>query len=234
MATLTLSEIRTRCRERADMESSQFVTDDELNFYINQSISELHDILVQSYGEDYYVKNVSFNTVAQQEAYSLSTIVTDDDFYKVRAVDAKLNGNDWFTLRKFNFNERNKFQHFGVWDTLGISNVRYRIVGSELRFVPVPDRDITVRLWYIPRATTLTLDADTYDDINGWIEYVVVDCAIKMLNKEESDVRVLLNEKELLKRRIETASSNRDASEPESIQDIYAENDDFFYGRTRS
>ena len=234
MATLALSTIRQRCRERADMESSNFVTDDELNFYINQSIAELHDLLIQSYGEDYYVKNITFQTVGQQEAYDLSTVITDDDFYKMRAVDAQLNGDDWFTLQRFNFNERNRFQHFGVWDYLGITNVRYRVVGNEIRFVPIPDSTVNVRLWYIPRAVTLAADTDTFNDFNGWIEYVIVDCAIKMLNKEESDVSVLLAEKQLLKRRIEEVANNRDAGEPESISDIYIENDDFFYGRTRS
>lgn len=232
MATLALSEIRQRCRERADMESSQFVTNDELNFYINQSIAELHDMLVQSYGEDYYVKNVSFNTSANQEAYDLSTVVTDDDFYKMRGVDAKLDGDDWFSLKKFNFNERNKFQNFGVWDYLGITNVRYRVLGNEIRFIPLPDSSIEIRLWYIPQSTRLSSDTDTYNDFNGWIEYVIVDCAIKMLNKEESDVSVLLAEKQLLKRRIEEVANNRDAAEPESVQDIHAENNNYFYGRS--
>lgn len=234
MATLALSEIRQRCRERADMEASQFITDDELTFYINQSVSELHDMIIQSYGEDYYIKNVTFQTVGQQEAYDLSTVITDDDFYKLRAADAQLNGDDWFTLQRFNFNERNRFQHFGVWDYLGITNVRYRVLGNEIRFVPIPDRDISVRLWYIPRAVTLAADTDTYDDFNGWIEYVIVDCAIKMLNKEESDVSVLSDEKLRLKRRIEEVANNRDAGAPESIEDIYVSNDDYFYGRTRS
>ena len=216
------------------MESSQFVTDNELNFYINQSIAELHDMLVQSYGADYYVKNTTFQTIGQQESYDLSTIIPDDDFYKLRAVDAQLNGDDWFTLQRFNFNERNRFQNFGVWDYLGITNVRYRIVGNEIRFVPIPDRNINIRLWYVPRAVTLSLDTDSYNDFNGWIEYVLVDCAIKMLNKEESDVSVLLAEKQLLKRRIEEVANNRDVENSESIQDIYIENDDYFYGRTRS
>ena len=55
-----------------------------------------------------------------------------------------------------------------------------------------------------------------------------------MLNKEESDVNVLLSEKQLLKRRIEEVANNRDVDQSESIEDIYIENDDFFYGRTRS
>jgi hypothetical protein len=234
MANLTLSEIRQRCRERADMKESNFVEDQELTFYINQSIAELHDMLVQSYGADYYVKSIEFQTVGQQEAYDISSVVTDEDFYKLRAMDAQLNGDDWFTLQRFNFNERNRFQHSGVWDYLGLTNVRYRLVGDKIRFAPVPDRDITVRMWYVPRAATLAADTDTYNDFNGWIEYVIVDCAIKMLSKEESDVSVLLAEKQLLKRRVEEVANNRDIGEPESIQDIYVENDDYFYGKTRS
>lgn len=231
---IALSELRLRCRERADMTNSQFVNDSELNFYINQSIAELHDILVQSYGEDYYVKTAQFTTTAQQESYALSDVITDNDFYKLRAVDAKLNGDDDFTLQRFNFNERNRFQHFGVWDYLGITNVRYRIVGSNIIFAPIPDRETLITLWYVPKAQKLINDDDEYNDINGWIEYVIVDAAIKMLHKEESDVTVLMNEKMLLKRRIEEASNNRDTDQPETIEDIYIENDDFFYGRTRS
>lgn len=232
--SITLAQLRERARERADMEESQFVDDTELNYYINSSIAELHDILVQSYGEDYYVEETTFTTTPGQESYDLSTIFPDNDFYKLRGIDAQLNGDDYFTLKPFNFNERNRFQHFGVWDYLGITNVRYRILGSKLRLSPPPDGNVTVRIWYIPKSTELVDDADVFDDINYFAEYVIVDAAIKMLNKEESDVSVLMAQKQDLKRRIEEASNNRDAGDPESIQDIYIENSDFFYGRTRS
>ena len=234
MANLTLSEIKQRCRERADMKESNFVEDNELTFYINQSISELHDMLVQSYGSDYYVKDITFQSVAGQKAYDLDTIIVDQDFYKLRALDAALNGDEFTTLRKFNFNERNRFQNAGSWNQIGISNVRYRLVGSNLRFTPAPDQNTEIQVWYIPRAKTLTLDTDSYNDFNGWIEYVIVDCAIKMLNKEESDVSILNNEKLMLKRRIEEVSQNRDAGDSESIQDVNYENDNHFYGKSSS
>ena len=231
---ITLAELKQAARERADMVDSQFVTDSELVFYINSSIAELHDIMIQSYGHDYYIEESTFTTVGQQEDYDITTIVPNGDFYKLRGIDAQLNGDDWFTLKPFNFNERNRFQHFGVWDYLGITNVRYRIIGDRIRFSPVPDRDIQIRLWYIPLATKLVNDTDSLDDLNQFAEYVIVDAAIKMLNKEESDVSVLMSQKQDLKRRIEEVANNRDAGDPESIQDIYIENDDFFYAKTRS
>lgn len=230
--SITLLQLRTQARQRSDMEDSTFITDAELNSYINASIAELHDMMVQSYGEDYFVKSSTFNTVSGTDNYNLSSAITDNDFYKLRGIDAKIGQNDYYTLKKFNFNDRNKFKHDGIWNYLGITAVRYRIVGNKLYFTPTPDGTTEVRVWYIPKATILVADSDTLDDLNQFAEYVVVDTAIKMLNKEESDVTVLMNQKAMLKRRIEEVANNRDAGESESIQDIYSENNDFYYGRS--
>jgi len=230
--SVTLLELRTQARQRSDMEQSTFVTDSELNSYINASVAELHDILVQAYGEDYFIKTATFVTVPGTDSYSLLTSVPDNDLYKMRGVDAKLDTNDFYTLKRFNFNERNKFKHDGVWSYLGITAVRYRLVGDNLIFTPKPDTAVTVKLWYIPKAPKLVLDADTYNDINLYTEYVVVDAAIKMLTKEESDASVFIAQKAELKKRISEASSNRDAGEGDSIQDVYGENGDFAHGRS--
>lgn len=231
---ITFAQLKQAARERADMTESNFVTDSELGTYINASIAELHDILVETYEHDYYIKEQTFNTTAQTASYDLSTIITDNDFYKMRGVDLKLNGDKYFSIQPFNFNERNKFQDFGAWSYLGRANIRYRLVGSNLNFTPVPDSAVEVRLWYVPLATKLVNDADELNDLNQYSEYVIVDAAIKMLNKEESDVRVLLAQKEELKRRIESAAKNRDAGSSDSIQDIYTENDEYLFGVSKS
>ena len=49
MATFTEADLRTRARRRADMENSTFVTDAEIQDYLNSSIAELHDFMVKSY-----------------------------------------------------------------------------------------------------------------------------------------------------------------------------------------
>jgi uncharacterized protein YdcH (DUF465 family) len=205
------------------MESNNFITDSELTGYINNSISELHDLLIQTYDGDYYVNDVEFTTSSAQSSYNLSTVITDDNFYKLRGVDAKINGSDWNTLQPFTFNERNRAQNSisGVYS--GINNVKYRLVGNTIRFTPIPDNNIQIRLWYIPVAVTLVNDSDTLTDLNNFSEYVIVDAAIKMLQKEESDVTVLMAQKANLKRRIEEAAGNRDAGQGESISDIYNE-----------
>ena len=231
---ITFAELKTAARERADMKNSNFVEESELNYYINSSIAELHDMLIQTYGSEYYIKDVSFNTVPGQKEYELNTIMPDQDFYKLRGIDANVNGDEFFTLKRFNFNERNRFENFGAWSHLGITSVRYRIMGSKLILSPMPDNNTEVKVWYIPLAQKLTNDTDELNDLNQYAEYVIVDAAIKMLNKEESDVSVLMKQKDDLKRRIEEAAQNRDAGDPESISDIYVENDGYYYGKSRN
>lgn len=225
---ITLAELRTQARQRADQEDSNFVPDAELNTYVNNSIAELHDILIQAYSSDYYLSEYDFSTVADQAAYALPA-----DFYKVMGVDVQLNGSDFFTIKRFNFNERNKYDDFGVWSVLGITAVRYRVMGSNLRFTPIPDNATQVKLWYIPVATKLVADTDELSDLNAYSEYVVVDAAIKMMLKEESDASALYQQKADLKKRITEAANNRDAANPDSVRDIYGENSDYFFGRTR-
>lgn len=227
--TVTLAELKQQARERADMVNSNFVSDSELTSYINASIAELHDILVQSYNMDYFLEEHSFSTVANQADYSLPA-----DFYKLRGCDARINNDNYSSIRQFNFNERNRFEGFGVWSLSGISNIRYRLVGNSIRFTPIPDSSsVQIRLWYTPVATKLVSDSDTMDNYNGYEEYVIVDSAIRMLQKEESDVSVLVLQKQELKKRLEEASQNRDTGDSESVTDIYAENNEYWYWTSR-
>lgn len=226
---VTLQELIDHSRSRADMEKSQFVDDVELTSYINHSIGELHDILVQSYGADYKVKTVQFQLTVNQDSYPIDDLIQDDDFYKLMGLDAKINFSDWTTLSPFNFNERNRFQHFNVSTYLGITNFRYRLSGNNIIFAPIPDNAMPVRMWYIPVAPRLVNPTDTLDDLNEYDEYIIVDVAIKMMQKAELDVSVLMNQKAALKRRIEEASQNRDAGKSDSVSDIYAEDYRWWY-----
>ena len=223
--TITLLELRTQARERADQENSEFISDSELNNYINSSIAELTDLLISCYENDYNIETYTFNTVGQTPGYDLPA-----DFYKLRGVDCQINGPDWFSLRPFNFNERNRNQDFS-WGLMNGPNIRYRLLGNQIYFSPAPDGVYPIRIWYTPLATKLTADGDTLNDLNQYAEYVITDAAIKMLQKEESDVSVLMAQKAALTKRIQDMASNRDAGQPESISDIYAENDDYWFWR---
>lgn len=229
---ITLLELRTQSRQRADMERSQLVTDAELTSYVNASTAELYDLLCESYGSEYYVINTEIPVVANQDMYALpdGTLYGNAPaFYELKGVDLKIANQSYINVRQFNFNERNRFGDFSVWDLIGITNVRYRLVGQSLLFSPMPDRNATLRIWYVPLPVQLVADGDTLDDLNSYSEYIITDAAIKMMQKEESDVSVLMAQKEALKKRIIDKSQQRDASVSGSVSDIYAENDDYYW-----
>jgi hypothetical protein len=222
---ITLAQIKTQARQRADMENNNFISEPELTSYINNSIAELHDILIEAYASDYGIVTSTINIVNGQKSYALPA-----DFYVLKGVDIKLNDSqDFLTLRAFNFNERNRYSELGVWDLAGVSNVRYRIIGNQIVFTPKPDRIAEVKLWYVPIAQKLVQDTDSFNDLNSFIEYVIVDVAIKMKEKQEDDVSVLAAQKVALEKRIRDRANIRDAGQAPSISDIYAEGDDYYW-----
>ena len=227
-STMTLLQLRTATRQRADMVNSTFVSDSELTSYINQSAFELYDLLIQKYGNDYYVANpYSFTTNGTSDSYTLP-----GSFYKLLGIDLALsNSNDSFvTIKPFNFAERNRYAAPNFQSFHGITNLRYRLRGNKIWFTPIADANQTMRVWFIPRMNTLDSDVDVFDGISGWTEYVVVDAAIKCMQKEESDVSVLLAQKMALIARIEAASENRDAGFPKTVSDVSFSQYDFPYG----
>lgn len=206
--SVTLESLRDQARQRADMVNSEFCSDVEINQYINNSITELYDLLV-SVNEDYYVTSGTVSLVNGTDSYSLPA-----DFYKLLGVDVDYNGQQ-IAIKPFMFAERSRMQ-----TALSGAPFRYRLQGSNIKFIPEPDTSYTVTLWYVPRFTALSADASTFDGINGWEEYVIVDAAIKMLQKEESDVSILMAQKEALRGRINTMAANRDSGEPQRIVDV--------------
>lgn len=219
---ITLAELKLQARYKADMVDSDFVEDAELLTYINSSIAELHDLLVSSYGNDYFLASTTITILPNVDNYSLPST-----FYKLRGVDAMLNNSEWTTLKQFNFNERNRFTQLANYNSL--ESVRYRIQGSSIYFVPSPDQGTTVKVWFTPLAVKLEDDSDELNDLNQYAEYVITDAAIKMLQKEETDVSLLLAQKEALRQRITSMAANRDSGDSPSITDIYAANTDYWH-----
>jgi hypothetical protein len=234
--TMTLAELRTAIRQRSDMQNQSgdytnaFIPDTELNSYINQSYFELYDLLVTAYGEDYYIAPFfTFVTDGTTQLYDLP-----DDFYKMLNVSVQVTSNAannaWWTLKPFMMAEVNKYAVPNTQLYFGITNLRYRIQGDQIWLNPLPQINQTIRLIYTPKMTTLTSDSDTVQGVSGWTEYIIIDAAIKCLQKEESDVSVLMAQKMAMMKRIDGVSSNRDAGMPHTVADSQASNSFFPWG----
>lgn len=164
---IPLGALRLQARRRSDLENNQFVSDAEWNDYITASQKELYDKLVSSYGNDYYVATTYQFQVTSAQSYALPDGTTSflnadggkaQKFYKLLGVDLQYSASPsgWVTLRRFEFIERNKYGNPNTainWN--GYSNLRYRIEGNNLLFVPTPMSGQTARIWYIPAPTSL-------------------------------------------------------------------------------
>lgn len=178
---MTLGQVRLLSKQRADMVNSQFITDAEWNTYINQSAFELYDLLVTRYEDQYVAQPAMFQTSGLADQYPLpdgiNTFLTDANvpfvpkpFYKLLGVDLGLTSgqNAWVTLHKFEFISRNRYVYPNLTSTyLGVFNLRYRLLGSKVAFIPTPSGAQYIRLWYVPRMDVLLKDTDILDGVSG-------------------------------------------------------------------
>ena len=233
---MALSQIRLAAQQRADRVNSQFVTQSEWRNYINQAMFELYDLLVTTYEEYFLAPPIQFTANGNTYLYPLpngsisylnpntNTTSVAPPFYKLKGVDLAVQStnNGYVSIDKFNFADRNYFVYPNTASTIyGVFNMRYRVMGNNIEFIPTPSGNQSIRLWYIPRLQELLLDTDTTQmGISGWIEYVIVRAAKYALDKEESDTSILTQEIAFLKQRIEESASNRDAGSPDTISDV--------------
>jgi len=233
---MSLQQIRLQSKQRADRVNSQFLTDSEWNVNINKAMFELYDLLVTVYEDYFLAPPIQFVADGTTFLYPLpngsntflnanlpSQTVTPPPYYKLLGVDLALQNatNAYVTINKFNFIDRNRFVYPNTASTIyGVFNLQYRVMGSNIEFIPTPSAGQAIRLWYIPRMTELLQDTDiTQQGISGWIEYVIVRAAKYALDKEESDSTKLDAELGFLKLRIEETAANRDAGQPDTISD---------------
>lgn len=222
---VTLSSLRTLAQQRSNLENSQFVTDAEWNQYINDSNKELYDLVIQAYGDDYYSAYVDFSTDGQNQFYALpngTNYSAARAFYKFLGLDLALSNtlDSFVRITNFAFNDRNRYSVPNFQSFYGVTNLRYRLNANNLWLTPVPQANQNLRLWYVPRADTLSSDTDTVDGYGGWTEYIVIDAAIKAMIKQELDISGLELQKSQMTERINSVANNRDAGNPAKVVDV--------------
>jgi hypothetical protein len=209
---VSLASIETQVRQRAQMENSTFITSAEMLSYINASGCELYELLVAARGKEYYLSSQTIVTTSGVSGYALAT-----NFYEVVGIDLAVGGRS-VTLQRYEFAERNRFQNPVV--VPAFTPLVYGIEGTTLRLLPTPTSAQTVTVWYVPAPTLYTTTDSTFDGIAGWEEYIVVDCAIRCLQKQESDVSAFMAQKEQLRRRIQSMATMRDRSQAPRVTDV--------------
>ena len=137
---VSLTELRTLTRQRADMQNSQFVDDTELTRYLNNSWGELYNLIIDNFNEDYYTTTNTFTLTSGTDSYSLPS-----DFYKLRGVDLVVTTTESVPLRRYNWAERTRNSV-----TVRARDYRYRVQKGSIVFTPVPSTNDSIKIFYIP------------------------------------------------------------------------------------
>lgn len=154
----TIGTIRLLASQEADQptpSANTFISISEYNNYINLAYFELYGLLVEAMG-DYYVSSFpyTFSTDGINQFFALPS-----DFFKLLGVDQNVTPgvpNSSITLKTFAYGERNKYNipYFPILP--GLTNLRYRLSGSNLWLIPNPPsagQQLVVR--YIPRPSMI-------------------------------------------------------------------------------
>lgn len=214
MPTITVALIRTRADQKADMVNSNYISSSEQLAMINEAYYSFYDLIVSRF-EDYNLGTPTDFTLAS----GVSSFPLPSDFYKLAGVDRKTSTTEFYPLRNYPWRSRNRSQsgiaRYGLYPRVG-----YRMIGPNLTFVPPDQSQGDYRLWYIPLPTELVLESDTFERYNGFEELVVIDTAIKMLAKEESDVSYLMSERARIEDRMRDMLLDRDINDGERIEEV--------------
>lgn len=232
---INLGYIRYLAQLRADKLDSQYLTTDEWNSNINQSMFELADILTTKFGDDYFLAPPVIIPLTGLDYYPLpngSNYSGAPAIYKLSGVDVNVSGQysginaGWVPLSRFNWSDRDKYT---VWPgqvgaLFNVNQMGYREMGSNIHLIPANMNQV-IRLWYVPISAQLLQDTDMLSfSFSGWSEYIIIDAAMKAMVKEESLEKwsALKGLKDALMERIETTAANRDVGQPNSVSNVRA------------
>jgi hypothetical protein len=225
---VTLGKLRGLARLYADQRpggADAFVPDTDggvpsvgsVNDLLNLAIAEFWDLLIAARGQDYGISAAPLAIVANTSAYSLP-----DDFYEAKAVVLEWGPNDHEPVNDIDRVEDrpafNNYQNWGQWSPKG-----YRLLATQIEFLPTPTSAVTGRLRYVPTAPILANDGDTVDCVNGWEKLPALRTAMELRAVEEmpySDLERLFDRE---KARIMEMASERQAASPKQVQDVQPE-----------
>lgn len=214
---VTLAALLASARDRANMESSLFITDAQVESYIQASGTFLYDQILSAWGERYFFSQEDIDTVTFKAYINLP-----DDFYRLLKIGWAQGSGDPIRLEPFQDDEEWSDAFWGNAGTWGqMSPPRYQVRGNRVYFDPEPTSVETITVQYVPimrEIDDVGPPPVTFEGVNGWEEFIILDVAIKMRIKEESDVRALQQERQLQMERIKDMAPNRDVGRTPRVQ----------------
>lgn len=223
MATTTLLTVfRTRAAQKANIENvAEFVDQTtlggELDTYINESVKTWWDLIHRhaDFPFDLQISSISATGLDATSGYSLPS-----DFYRMHRVEA-VSGNTHYELHPAGPHSLREFDGARLSESLTRLNTPKYWLFSEQAVDAVSQNYLvitprswtgTLQVYYIPTAPTLSLTSHWLDSFNGLEEWIVLDVAMKILEKEEVDTTALERRRDREEERLISAINARNGT----------------------
>lgn len=175
--TVTLADLRTAVLRRGGIRRSSDLTSAVLNDLINEGIAQVWN-LYKTKRDDRLVTSTTLNT-----SVGVATVALPATFLELRKleiVDSSA-ASGYRRLRPVDLDSQHLFS------TVSGKSYRYRLEGLNLVIVPTPQAVETLRLYFIPYATVLSADGDTFNGYNGDEKLVIAYAWRECLSRQDLD-----------------------------------------------
>lgn len=208
-----ISELMTEIREKADIQNTEFVSDDELVRYINSAWRYANAKLTESY-EDWNVSSYDFTTVSGTRDYALPA-----DFVRLRKVfyvrDLGTSSEREFPLRRVNWQETDNYVRYDNKPN------RFMLRGSNIRLFPLVNAAHDYRIYYSAAPATVTALSTNIDFQYGIDRFIIWDAVVACKIKDDLDAAEAMAERNMALQDMIGAAETRDASEPTYVQEVH-------------
>lgn len=230
-----LETLMLKARQRANLETGDaaaddFITDDELASEVNTSLAEWWDFIrATTFSGTLCRKRFPFQTTAAiQDTPPVSPprgsyYPLPADFLHLISVDISVGQNLVLTAESLPEEKRNAFKFYPVGAWTQYDPIYYRLDAGNIVFFPPPPGQYNIQLNYCPTAPRLSRPDDSFDSINSWEEWIVLDVAIKMLIKDgQTDlIPMLVQMRDKQEARIKSLVPKRDMQTAEMIHETH-------------
>lgn len=183
---MDLQALRDSARSKADEQNTNFISNTELDRFLNQGQDYVYGKIAQRFEDYFCVKGTvgnsgQFNTVSGTQSYDLPTTMLKLVRVEHRTTTSA-DDNEWKRIERTNINNDHVNDYYPVRP--GYSPYfGYFVAGSQLHLRPVPRDVFSVRLWFIPKAMAMSLTTDVPSVPSEYHEMISEYAAIQCLRK---------------------------------------------------
>jgi hypothetical protein len=188
MRTVTLAQLRLDIQNQADIAGLTTRHGATLITRLaNQSIQHFREDLSNEGSRHFLTVATGTMTAGATSGFpffSLNAGALASGIVRVYGVDVKVQGGSWKRLEHASFEERTNYGG-GHPSSTGEPRVWAEYGTTKLAILPPPDRAYDFVLWYLPVLNDLAADADTFDGVAGWEDYVTWDVVVRLMVRDQ-------------------------------------------------